>query len=94
MGAMTRATGTRKVIQLVSFAGASIISLILTTLLLGLRRFSRLVRRDVEALTGRRPYPKEPSEREPQHARTLDRYSHWIPSMGRHAADDMDEALG
>ena len=25
---------------------------------------------------------------------TLDRYSHWIPSMGRHAADDMDEALG
>ena len=25
---------------------------------------------------------------------TLDRYSHWIPSMGRHAADSMDEALG
>jgi len=25
---------------------------------------------------------------------TLDRYSHWIPSMGRHAADGMDEALG
>jgi integrase len=25
---------------------------------------------------------------------TLDRYSHWIPSMGRHAADYMDEALG
>jgi integrase len=24
----------------------------------------------------------------------LDRYSHWIPSMGRYAADDMDEALG
>ena len=24
---------------------------------------------------------------------TLDRYSHWIPSMGRHAADGMDEAL-
>ncbi len=24
----------------------------------------------------------------------LDRYSHWIPSMGRHAADGMDEALG
>jgi hypothetical protein len=24
----------------------------------------------------------------------LDRYSHWIPSMGRHAADRMDEALG
>ena len=25
---------------------------------------------------------------------TLDRYSHWIPSMGRDAADGMDEALG
>jgi integrase len=25
---------------------------------------------------------------------TLDLYSHWIPSMGRHAADGMDEALG
>src|SRR5215212_1138464 len=25
---------------------------------------------------------------------TLDRYSHWILSMGRHAADCMDEALG
>ncbi len=25
---------------------------------------------------------------------TLDRYSHWIPTMGRHAADGMDEALG
>jgi len=25
---------------------------------------------------------------------TLDRYSHWIPSMGRQAADGMDEALG
>ena len=25
---------------------------------------------------------------------TLDTYSHWIPSMGRHAADGMDEALG
>jgi len=25
---------------------------------------------------------------------TLDRYSHWIPSMGRHAADGTDEALG
>jgi integrase len=25
---------------------------------------------------------------------TPDRYSHWIPSMGRHAADGMDEALG
>jgi integrase len=24
---------------------------------------------------------------------TLDRYSHWIPTMGRHAADGMDEAL-
>jgi len=24
---------------------------------------------------------------------TLDRYSHWIPSMGRHAVDGMDEAL-
>jgi hypothetical protein len=22
------------------------------------------------------------------------RYSHWIPSMGRHAAESMDEALG
>jgi integrase len=27
-------------------------------------------------------------------AMTLDRYSHWLPSMGRHAADCMDEALG
>jgi hypothetical protein len=27
-------------------------------------------------------------------ATLLDRYSHWIPSMGRHAADGMDEALG
>jgi integrase len=25
---------------------------------------------------------------------TLDRYLHWIPSMGRHAAEGMDEALG
>ena len=25
---------------------------------------------------------------------TLDRYSHWIPSMVRHAADGIDEALG
>jgi hypothetical protein len=25
---------------------------------------------------------------------TLDRYSHWIPSMGRNTADGMDEALG
>ena len=25
---------------------------------------------------------------------TLDRYSHWIPSMGRPAADGMDKALG
>ena len=25
---------------------------------------------------------------------TLDRYSHWIPSMRRHAADGMDEDLG
>ena len=25
---------------------------------------------------------------------TLDRYSHWIPSMGRHAADGIKEALG
>jgi len=25
---------------------------------------------------------------------TLDRYSHWIPIMGRHDADRMDEALG
>jgi integrase len=25
---------------------------------------------------------------------TLDRYSHWIPNMGRHAADGMDKALG
>jgi hypothetical protein len=23
----------------------------------------------------------------------LDRYSHWIPSMGRHAASAMDDAL-
>jgi hypothetical protein len=25
---------------------------------------------------------------------TFDGYSHWKPSMGRHAADGMDEALG
>ena len=25
---------------------------------------------------------------------TLDRYSHWIPSMGRYTAESMDEALG
>jgi hypothetical protein len=25
---------------------------------------------------------------------TFDRYSHWMPSMGRHAADGMDEPLG
>jgi integrase len=25
---------------------------------------------------------------------TLDRYSHWMPSMGRNTADGMDEALG
>jgi hypothetical protein len=25
---------------------------------------------------------------------TLDRFSHWIPSMGRHAADGMEEASG
>jgi len=25
---------------------------------------------------------------------TLDRYSHWMPSLGRNTADGMDEALG
>jgi hypothetical protein len=25
---------------------------------------------------------------------TLDRYSHWIPSMGRRTAEGIDEALG
>jgi hypothetical protein len=25
---------------------------------------------------------------------TLDRYSHWMPSVGRNTADGMDEALG
>ncbi len=25
---------------------------------------------------------------------TLDRYSHWIPAMGRHTAEGMDKALG
>lgn len=25
---------------------------------------------------------------------TLDRYSHWMPTMGRHTASAMDEALG
>ena len=25
---------------------------------------------------------------------TLDRYSHWMPSMGRATADGMNEALG
>jgi integrase len=25
---------------------------------------------------------------------TLDRYSHWIANMGRHAAEGMDKALG
>jgi hypothetical protein len=25
---------------------------------------------------------------------TLDRYSHWMPSMGKHSASAMDEALG
>jgi hypothetical protein len=25
---------------------------------------------------------------------TLERHSHWIPSVGRHSADGMDEALG
>jgi site-specific recombinase XerD len=25
---------------------------------------------------------------------TLDRYSHWLLSLGRHAADGMDEVLG
>jgi integrase len=25
---------------------------------------------------------------------TFNRYSHWMPSMGRHAADGMDEPLG
>jgi hypothetical protein len=24
---------------------------------------------------------------------TLERHSHWIPSVGRHSADGMDEAL-
>jgi hypothetical protein len=27
-------------------------------------------------------------------ASSLDRYSHWIPSVGRDAAEEMDEALG
>ena len=27
-------------------------------------------------------------------AMTLDRYSYWMPSMGRHAAEGMDKALG
>ena len=26
--------------------------------------------------------------------RTLDRYSHWMPSMGRNTAEGIDEALG
>jgi integrase len=25
---------------------------------------------------------------------TLDRYSHWMPSMGRNTTDGMDETLG
>jgi integrase len=25
---------------------------------------------------------------------TLDRYSHWMPSMGRNTAEGIDEALG
>jgi integrase len=25
---------------------------------------------------------------------TLDRYSHWMPTMGKHTASAMDEALG
>jgi hypothetical protein len=69
MGAIIRASGTRKIIQLVSIAGASSISVSLTTLLLVLMRFSRLVQRDVETLFGRRPYPREDSEKEPRHAR-------------------------
>ena len=50
MRAITQATGTRKIIQLVSVAGVSIVSLGLSALLLGLRRFKRLIRRDVEVL--------------------------------------------
>jgi integrase len=25
---------------------------------------------------------------------TLDRYSHWLPSMGRYTAEGMDQSLG
>jgi hypothetical protein len=37
------------------------------------------------------------ARRSPVHASiimTLDHYSHWIPTMGRHAAEGMDKALG
>jgi hypothetical protein len=51
--AITRATGTRKIIQLVGVAGVSIVSLGLGVLVLGLRRFALLVERDVTALLAR-----------------------------------------
>jgi hypothetical protein len=35
-----------------------------------------------------------PVSRTRTHSYTLDRYSHWIPSMGRATAEGMDEALG
>jgi hypothetical protein len=61
MVAKTRATGTRKIVRLVGVAGASFASLVLSVLLLGLRRFDRLVRRDVEALLARAASSREES---------------------------------
>jgi integrase len=47
-------------------------------------------------LLGRRAHPKlvQHLQGHASKTMTLVRYSRWIPSMGRHAADGIDEALG
>jgi hypothetical protein len=59
MTATIRVTRIRKIICLVGVAGASIVSLGFSALLLGLWRFNRLVRRDVEVLLAQAAVPRE-----------------------------------
>ena len=53
MGTMTRTAVAKRILLLISVAGASLASLGLGTMLVGLRRFDRLVRRDVGELLAR-----------------------------------------
>ena len=53
MGTMTRNALARRIVLLLGIAGASTASLGLGAVLIGLRRFDRLVRRDVDGLLAR-----------------------------------------